>query len=69
METDVRPKPNLRAFLDERGVRYVWVAQKLGVSKAHLWQIMEGQRPITSERAQQLATLFDVPVSTFSEVA
>jgi plasmid maintenance system antidote protein VapI len=65
MNNIIKTKTKLRAFLDERGIRYVWVADKLGISPPHLHHIMEGARPLTEELANRLADLFDVPASTF----
>lgn len=65
MTTVTRPKTKLRSFLDERGIRYVWVAGRLGITKAHLHQVMEGNRPLTERHANALAEIFGVPASTF----
>lgn len=58
-------KTKLRAFLDDRGIRYTFVAGKLGVSNGHLNHVLDGARPLTDDLAQKLAVLFDVPASTF----
>lgn len=56
---------SLRRFLDERGIRYRWVAAKLGISPAHMTRLMDGERPLTAVNAQRLAVLFGVEVETF----
>jgi plasmid maintenance system antidote protein VapI len=55
----------LREFLDDRGLRYQWVAEKLGVTPSHMTRLMDGQRPITHDLALKLSGLFDVPADTF----
>ncbi len=69
MQTDVRPKANLKAFLDERGVKYSWVATQLGVTPSHFHHVMVGRRELTEANAEKLAVLFGVPASTFTEAA
>ena len=60
----VRTSP-LREFLDSRMARYSSVAERLGVSTSHLSRVMDGERPLTPDLAERLATLFGVPASTF----
>lgn len=55
----------LRRFLDERGIRYSWVAEKLGVSPSHMTQVMDGKRPLPRKHAETLAALFNEPIATF----
>lgn len=55
----------LRAFLDARGIRYIWAAERLGITPSHLTRLMDSERPLTAVMADRLAALFDVPASTF----
>lgn len=66
MPNSTMRKPNpLRVFLDERGIRYVWVAERLGISPSHLTRLMDSDRPLTASMAQRLADLFSEPITTF----
>lgn len=56
----------LRRFIDARGIRYIWIAEKLGISPSHLTQIMDGKRPLVAAHAATLADLFSVPAETFA---
>ena len=65
MNNTITTKTKLRAFLDDRMVRYTSVARALGISASHLHHLMEGERPLTPDLANRLAELFGVPASTF----
>ena len=56
----------LRDFLDARGVRYIWVAGRLGITPSHLNRLMSRERPLTPKNAAKLAEIFGVPASTFT---
>ena len=65
MNTAPQTRTRLREFLDERGIRYIWVAEKLEVSPGHMSRLLDGTRPVTEDNAAKLAELFNVPASTF----
>ena len=67
MTTTSHAKTKLREFLDARGVRYVWVAEQLGITRAHFHQVMEGNRPLTTANAARIAELFSVSPSAFQD--
>jgi plasmid maintenance system antidote protein VapI len=67
MKDTTMTKTKFRAFLDERGIRYSWLADQLGVSRPHLSYILDGQRPVTDAMAARLADIYGVPASTFQE--
>jgi plasmid maintenance system antidote protein VapI len=69
MTTETLPKTKLRTFLDERGLRYIWVAERLGISKSHLGHIMDGRRPLNPTLAERIGELFDVDPQMFEEYA
>jgi hypothetical protein len=37
-----RRRPPIFALLDERGVRYSWLADQTGYSKQHVWNVSSG---------------------------
>jgi plasmid maintenance system antidote protein VapI len=49
----------------EQGRTKWWVAKELGTHPSHLSKLISGERPITERVAIRLASVFDVPVSTF----
>ncbi len=57
----------LKEFLDSRGTKYSWVAEKLGLNASHFSRILDGERALTDDNAAKLADLFNVPASTFLE--
>jgi len=57
--------PELRAWLDERGTRYIWAAEKMGITPSHLTFVMRGERVLTVANAKKLAAACMVPDSTF----
>lgn len=63
--TSIATPPPLRGFLDARGIRYSWVAEKLGFTPSHMTQLMDGKRPLTRKHAETLAALFNEPITTF----
>lgn len=67
MKSVITTKTKLRAFLDERGVRYSWVADQLGISRPHFHFVMDGERPMTNEMANRLAELFGVSADIFRQ--
>lgn len=60
-----RQSPGLREFFDERGIRYGWVAEKLGISPSYLTKLMNGRDALPRKHADALAALFSVPANTF----
>lgn len=67
MNTAPQTRTRLREFLDERGIRYIFVADKLGVTPGHVTRLLDGTRPVTAENAQRLSEVFGVPPTTFLE--
>jgi len=55
----------LREYLDGRGIRYGWVAEKLGVSAATMTKLMNGTQSISVLHDRALCQLFEEPVGTF----
>ncbi len=55
----------LRSFLDERGVRYSWVAARLGITPSYMTRLMDEERPLIRRHAARLAEIFGVPIETF----
>lgn len=43
---------------DERGVRYTWLADRLGYTKEHLSRVKGGTRAITEEFQRRVCELF-----------
>lgn len=63
----LRKSTRLREFLDGRGIRYSWVAERLGCTPSHMTRLLDGTRPVTQENAFTLSQVFNVPASTFLE--
>jgi len=57
----VKATPILRAVIDERGLKHVWLADRLGISRQHLSNILAGRRSVTVERAERMRELVGVP--------
>lgn len=55
-------KSTLRLLIDSRGLRYSWVAQKVGVAPSTLTQLMNGSRRARADVAERLAALLEVRV-------
>lgn len=66
MNDTITPKTKLRAYLDERGIRYSFIAGKLGVSNGHLNHVLDGKRPLTPAMAAKLAALYGESPETFA---
>ena len=64
-QSTVRMNTALRIFLDERGIRYGWVVEKLDITQSHFSRILAGDRPLTPAMARRLGELFEVPAETF----
>jgi plasmid maintenance system antidote protein VapI len=47
------------------GLKKGWVARELQITPSHLSRLISGDRLITPEMAQRLATMFGVPAATF----
>lgn len=58
MNSQALTRPSLRAFVDARGIRYGWVAEKLGISNAHMTRLLDGTSPIIQRHAETLVELF-----------
>lgn len=66
MNDTITTKTKLRTYLDERGIRYSFVAGKLGISNGHLNHVLDGKRPLTDNLARKLGDLFDEPITAFT---
>lgn len=51
--------PALRAAIDERGLRYSWVAERIGVSRPMFSMVLSGERRLAGDRARLLAELIE----------
>lgn len=49
--------PALRSAIDARGLRYSWVAERIGVSRPMFSMVLSGERRLAIERARNLAEL------------
>lgn len=58
----------VRDALDARGLRYQWVAARIGMSQAMLSRVMSGERRLTPLAASRLAELLKVPVDEFRDI-
>lgn len=56
------PSRRLRALIDERGLRYTFVAAQVGITPSHLTRLMDGERPLRHPVALAMAELLGVPV-------
>ena len=55
----------LRRYLDSHGIRYQWMAERLGITPSHLSRLLSGERPLTIATAGRLSALFNEPAATF----
>lgn len=69
MNEAITTKTKLRAYLDDHGIRYSFVAGKLGVSNGHLNHVLDGKRPLLRVHAETLADLFGETPEAFMEEA
>ena len=53
----------LKAAIDERGLKLVWVAAKIGIDPGLLTNIISGRRAATKAQKESLAELFECSVS------
>lgn len=53
----VSARPGLRAAIDDRGLKYSWVADRIGVSRPMFSMVLSGERRLAFDRARQLAAL------------
>jgi transcriptional regulator with XRE-family HTH domain len=66
MNVPVRERTTpLRQYLDANGIRYGWVAKKLGITASYLTHLLNGRDALPVKHAETLSTLFDVPIETF----
>jgi len=59
----------VKTEIQKKGLKIVWVAQQLGLSHSHLSRQLSGERPITSQQAERMSTLLDLPVDLFKDGA
>ncbi len=57
-----------RTLIDERGLRYEWVATQLTLSKDRFAHILDGRRPVPKPETQFYAKLAELLHVTPSEV-
>lgn len=59
----------IREMLDARGIKYSWVADRLGISPSLMTRVMQGKAHLTPERRRRLAELLQIPEDLLSEDA
>lgn len=57
------PLTRIRDLMDAEGRKLVWLAGKLGISKGHMTNILNGERTLTAAQAQAIADALGVPVA------
>lgn len=60
---------DLRAFLDERMVKYSAAGRAAGISPGHMTRIMNGERSMTPALARRFGELFGVDPDLFYQGA
>jgi|GEM_PF-4671716 plasmid maintenance system antidote protein VapI len=45
---------NLKHEINKRGIKYIWIAAKLGISPAHFTMLLNGQRKLSDERKKRI---------------
>lgn len=53
----VSARPGLRAAIDDRGLKYSWVADRIGVSRPMFSMVLSGERRLAFDRARLLSAL------------
>lgn len=56
------PFPSLRAFFDQTGIRQSDIAANVGISEAHISNIVNGKRTPSLTLAKKLSTETNVPI-------
>lgn len=64
-----RPFPTLRAYFDQTLTKQVDIAADLGISEAHLSNIVAGRRRPSVVLAVKLSMLTNVPVEAIANVS
>ncbi len=59
----------LKKLVDERGIRYTYLAEKLALTPSHFWRILNGERPITRRSAERVSTELLIPEWLFFDGA
>jgi transcriptional regulator with XRE-family HTH domain len=53
---------HLKAIMDEQGRKRSWLARKVGVSESFIRFILSGERTVSEEVAERIATALGVPL-------
>jgi transcriptional regulator with XRE-family HTH domain len=59
----------LQSLIEKRGITQRVMAEELGMSEAHLSQILSGQRTPSLEMAANIERKLRIPMRDFAEVA
>lgn len=65
MTTNIASSTVLRQLIDERGIRYAFLADKIGVTRSHFTRLVNRERQITSAAAEALAGILGVETAAF----
>lgn len=57
----------LGQWLDDRGIKYVWLAGKIGISKTQMSGIISGRLNVNPEHAERVCETLGVPFFTAFE--
>jgi len=53
---------NLGVVLQDRGIKLVWLARKLGISRGQMSHIIKRERSVDPDTAQRIADVLAVPL-------
>lgn len=58
---------NIKAYIDERGIKQSFIAEKTGISNSVLSKMLSGDYTITATNYYNICKALDVPMEKFFE--
>lgn len=58
---------NLASVLDNRGIKRLWLANRIGVSGGHIANVLYGKRTVTRQVGERIADAVQVPFDLIFE--
>ena len=56
----------IKRYLDENGIKYTFLAEKLGISMNILSPILNGKRKISADEYLEICRVLDLPLEFFA---
>lgn len=60
IENEKTPAEKLKDYINNRGIKYTWLAEQMGFTPAWLTQVLSGKRSLTESNKKQIEDILQI---------